>query len=103
MAAKASYVQEGFHTLTPYLHGGLELVDFLKRAFGAEEIRTGTPDASGRIHCELKIGDSPVLVGNGYFTDSSMAAATWIYVPDVDACYKLALKLGGKSVRELAD
>jgi PhnB protein len=98
-----SYVQEGFHTLTPYIYGGLKLIDFLKQVFGAEEIRIGKPDESGELHCELKIGDSPLLVGSGYFADSSMAAAIWIYVPDADATYKRALQAGATAVREPAN
>jgi PhnB protein len=101
--SKPAYVQEGFHTLTPYIYGDLKLVDFLKGAFGAEEVHIGKPDESGHLHAELKIGDSPLMVGSGYYADSSMAAAIWIYVPDVDTTYKRALQAGGKAVREPAD
>ena len=38
MANSAKYIQEGFHTITPYLYGGNELVDFLKRVFAARFI-----------------------------------------------------------------
>ena len=103
MASTQKYTQEGFHTITPYLYGGNELVDFLKNVFGAEVIRRGEPEANGNVHSEVKIGDSPILIGRGYFADKSMAAAVWIYVPDADASYKKALSAGAKSVREPAD
>jgi PhnB protein len=37
---------------------------------------------------------------DGYFSDPSMVAAIYLYVPDVDATYQRALSLGAKSVRE---
>ena len=61
------------------------------------------PDAEGRFHSEATVGGAHVLFGNGYFSDPSMAAAIYIYVPDVDATYKRAVSLGAKSIREPAD
>ncbi|MGH7865353.1 MAG: VOC family protein [Candidatus Binataceae bacterium] len=103
MSEDTSHIQEGHHTITPYLYGGIGLVDFVHEAFGAEVTHRGEPDAQGRFHAEVKIGDSMVLIGSGYFADSSMSAATWIYVKDVDATYQLALRKGAKSIREPAD
>jgi uncharacterized glyoxalase superfamily protein PhnB len=64
---------------------------------------TPTPDAEGQFHAEAKIGDAHVLFGNGYFSDPSMAAVIYIYVPDVDATYKRAVSIGAKAIREPAD
>ncbi len=99
----AKYIQEGHHTLTSYLYGGPKLVDFVAKVFGAEVTHKPAPDADGRFHSEVKIGDSMLLIGNGYFADPSMAAATWIYVPDADATYKHAIRAGATSLREPAD
>ncbi len=98
----AKYVQDGFTEITPYLFGDVRLIEFLKQAFGAELIGGGKPEESG-LHSELQIGSAKVMVGSGWFADSSMAAATWLYVPDVDATYKRALELGAKSLRGAAD
>lgn len=59
-------IREGFHTITPYLivKEAAELIDFVKQAFGAEELYRGTGSAGG-IHCEVKIGDSIVMLGGG--------------------------------------
>ena len=94
------YVQPGYTAVTPYLYAKIDLVDFLKNALGAEITHTPTPDAAGNFHCEAQIGDSHILFGSGYFSDPSMAAAIYLYVPEVDATYKRALSLGAKSVRE---
>ena len=53
------YKREGFHTVTPYIIAkpAVELVDFVKQAFGAVESFRSTGSAGG-LHCEVKIGDS---------------------------------------------
>jgi PhnB protein len=101
--ATNEHIQPGFTTITPYLYAKLDLIDFLKKAFGAEVTHPPTPDAEGKFHAEADIGGAHVLFGNGYFSDPSMAAAIYIYVPDADATYKRALSLGAKAIREPAD
>jgi PhnB protein len=103
MAVSKSYVQPGHHTITPYLYGGPALVDFLVEVFGAEVVHRSEADADGNSHQEVIIGDSRIDFGSGEFADKSMAAALWVYVPDVAATYQKALKAGAKSVRKLAD
>lgn len=103
MNATNNHIQPGYTTITPYLYAKLDLADFIKNAFGAEVTHAPTSDAKGLFHAEAKIGDAHVLFGNGYFSDPSMAAAIYIYVPDVDATYRRALSLGAKAIREPAD
>ncbi len=98
MSATNKHIQPGYTTITPYLYAKLDLADFLKNAFGAEVTHPPTPDAEGQFHAEAKIGDAHLLFGNGYFSDPSMAAAIYIYVPDVDATYKRAIGLGAKAI-----
>ncbi len=47
MSATTKHIQPGYTTITPYLYAKLDLVDFLKNAFGAEVTHTPTPDARG--------------------------------------------------------
>ena len=100
MSSNTKYMQEGFTAITPYLYGKHELVDFVQKAFDAQLTPSDAPNTAEQFHAELHIGDAPFMIGNGYFADPSMSAAIWIYVPDVDATYQRALKLGAKSVRE---
>jgi len=103
MSASTKYIQPGYSTVTPYLYAKPDLADFLKNAFGAEVTHPPTPDAAGHFHSEATVGGAHVLFGNGFFSDPSMAAAVYIYVPDVDATYKRAVSLGAKALREPAD
>lgn len=61
----AHHIPAGYHSVTPYLvvPSVAGLIDFLRRAFGAEELsRMQQPD--GRVmHAEVQIGDSKVMKG----------------------------------------
>jgi PhnB protein len=92
------FKREGFHTVTPYLivKPAVELVDFVKQAFGAVESLRATGSAGG-LHCEVKIGDSVVMIGGGP-TFEPRPAAIHLYVSDVDEVYVRAVAAGATSL-----
>jgi len=98
-------IPEGYHTVTPYVvvPGVAKLIDFLKQAFDAKELhRMAGPD--GRImHAEVRIGDSPVMLGEPMGEWKAMPCAVYLYVEDTDAVYNSALRAGGTSMMEPAD
>jgi PhnB protein len=98
-----SYIREGFRSITPYLHGPREagLMEFLKRAFGAEEHgRYLRPDGS-LMHGEVRIGDSIVeLADVPADFPGPRATMLHLYVADVDAVYRSAMDAGAVSVYE---
>lgn len=96
---------EGFRTITPYLHpkGAAGLVDFLKQAFGAEELyRTNAPDGT-IAHATIKIGDSRIEMGEARGQWQPMPTTIYMYVNDADAVYTRALAAGATSISEPAD
>ncbi len=97
-----SFKRAGFHTVTPYLmvKPAVEMVEFVKEAFGAiEALRFGS--ASG-LHCEVKIGDSTVLIVGGPGLDPRPASIHF-YVSDVDDVYARAVAAGATSLAEPSD
>ena len=92
------FKREGFHTVTPYLivKPAVELVDFVKQAFGAVESFRATGSAGG-LHCEVKIGDSVVMIGGGPTFDAR-PAAIHLYVSNVDEVYARAVEAGATSL-----
>lgn len=93
-------VREGFHTITPYLivKEAAELIDFVKQAFGAQELYRGTGTAGG-IHAEVKIGDSIVMMGGGpALLRASNPTGIHLYVEDADSVYERALQAGAVSM-----
>jgi PhnB protein len=98
-------IPEGFHTVTPYLtvQRAPELLDFLKGAFGAEELLRTTGSAGG-MHAEMRIGDSRLMIGGGgAWRGTPMPTALHLYVTDTDAVYRHALNLGATSIHEPMD
>ena len=102
-------VPEGYSTLTTYLvaQDADGLIDFLKKTFDAEELFRSGPGSEGGLHCEVRIGDSMLMVGGGgagmKWRGTPMPSAFHIYVPDCDTTYARALEAGAASVHEPVD
>jgi len=98
-------VPDGFHTVTPYLlvKGASGLMEFLKRAFDAQETeRMTTPDGTV-AHGEMRIGDSMVMLAEASGSNKPVPAMLFLYVPDVDGSYRRALQAGATPAREVRD
>ncbi len=84
---------KGYTTLTTYLvaQDADGLINFMTKTFGAEETFRSGPGSEGGLHCEVKIGDSMLMVGGGgagmKWRGTPMPSAFHIYVPDCDATY----------------
>lgn len=98
-------VREGFHTVTPYIivSAAAGLIDFVKQAFGAEELYRGTGSAGG-IHAEVKIQDSMLMIGGGEaLRHAATPTALHLYVNDADAVYHRALEAGATVLHKPVD
>jgi uncharacterized glyoxalase superfamily protein PhnB len=98
-------IPDGYHSVTPYLvvKDGDKMLQFLQRGLGAE--LSGRHDLpNGRLmHAEVRIGDSPVMIGEAGDAHPPMPCMLYLYVRDCDAAYERALAAGAQSVREPAD
>jgi len=96
-----SYKPEAYTTVSPYLivNGARGTIDFLKRVFGAVELRR-FPDAAGKImHAEVRIDDTVVMIADGAEGWPPAPSHVHVYVADVDATYQRALEGGAASVQ----
>jgi PhnB protein len=89
----------GWSTITPRIVtpdvGGL--VAFVVAAFGAKgELVSGRP-------CELRIGNSMLMVSDGGGLRPAMPAFLHLYVADVDTSYARAVKAGAHAIEVPAD
>lgn len=100
MSTQTVVVREGFRTVTPYLLGRFEDIEFIKTVFGAEETHR-TQQAPGRAHVELRIGDSMLMFGVG--SPQSMPTALHVHLPNSDEVYKRALAAGAVSLNEMIE
>ncbi len=98
-------IPDGYHSITPYLmiKDSPAFIEFLKKAFNAEEIhRSAGPD--GKImHAEIKIGDSMLMLSEANEMYPAEPCKFYLYVKDTDATYKQALAAGATSTMEPAD
>jgi PhnB protein len=87
-------------TITPYIVVGPvdSVIDFTKEVLGASELVRSTGSAGG-THCEVRIGDSKLMIGGGpQFSDEAMPTMLHVYVDDVDAVYRRAVDAGAKGI-----
>ena len=103
--SEGDYKWEGAPDVQPYLHPlrAVPVIDFLKRAFGAEEVaRYASPD--GVIHhATMKIGSSHLEMGEAHGIYQPMPGMFYLYVPDCDEVYRRALAAGATSISEPVD
>lgn len=101
-------IPKGYRTLTPYLvaQDADALVNFVKQTFNAEEKFRAVGSAGG-YHCEVRLGDSMLMIGGGgpglSWSGETMPGAFHVYVRNCDEAYKRALAAGGESVGEPTD
>ena len=104
---RVSRVRRGFRMVTPYLVAadGLALLDFVKKAFGAEETERALMPTG--VHGEVRIGDTMLMVGGGIpgkrFPGTLQPAALHMYVEDADAVCRQAVAAGATLVDEPSD
>jgi len=105
MTSKAPYKPDGYQSVIPYLHvnGAARMIAFMKQAFDAQEIAI-YPRPDGSVsHGAVRIADTVVELADGGEQWPAMPCALHIYVPNVDAIYRRALKAGATSIQEPAD
>ena len=113
MTRNVKAIPDGFHTVTPYLsvNNAAEAIEFYKRAFGAEE-RYRLPMPGGRIgHCELKIGNSIIMLADESPKCGSKSPQTLngspvafaLYVEQVDEAFDRAIEAGATLKEPLTD
>ena len=99
-------VPKGYTTLTTYLvaQDAEVLIEFVTKAFGAQETFRSGPGSEGGLHAEMRVGDSMLMVGGGMkWRGTPMPSAFHIYVPDCDATYARALEAGATSIAAPVD
>jgi PhnB protein len=105
MATKVNPIPEGYHTVTPYIvvDDAAKLVEFVKNAFGAVEMhRTLRPDGA-IAHAEVRIGDSPLMIGGAMAQYKAMPCCIYMYFNDCDSVYNRAIQAGATSLFPPAD
>jgi PhnB protein len=98
MSTATKHIRHGVGSVRPYLYGRLDMLELVKRAFGAVELER-LEAGKGGFHVEAKIGDSMIVmeVSNPPHPGGK-PASIYVYIDDVDAAYQRALAAGATSV-----
>jgi uncharacterized glyoxalase superfamily protein PhnB len=86
--------------VTPYLvvQDAEGLIDFVKDAFGAEELMRAIGSMGG-VHCEVRMGGAKVMIGGGgQWRGTPAPGSLHLFVDDVDSRYQRALAAGATSL-----
>jgi PhnB protein len=101
----ARWIPDGFHTITPNIivDDAEQAVAFLKKAFGATETYRLTMSSGKIAHCELKLGDSVLNLGQSMDGWPSHGLVAQIYVEDSDELFQRAVDAGAKEIMPMTD
>jgi PhnB protein len=97
------YKPENYSTASPYLvvNDANGTIDFLKRVFGAIELRRFADEGGRLMHAEVRIDDTVIMLADPSLPDwPPVPSHVHVYVLDVDATYRKALEAGATSVQE---
>jgi PhnB protein len=91
--------------ITPYLvvRRVDELIDFLKRAFGARELVRHSRSDGTIQHAEVSIGSDTLMLGEPADAKEAMPSTFHVTVNSADATFDRAIRAGGAPLREPAD
>lgn len=100
-----SWIPQGFRTVTPNIivDDAEGAIAFLKRGLDATELYRLTM-ANGKVaHCELKLGDSIVNLGESMDGWPARGLVAQIYVEDSDASFERAVAAGATVIMPMTD
>ncbi len=95
---------QGLGTVLPFVHpeGARNYIDFLKRAFGAEEMAVF--EDSGRVmHAAVRLGNAVLEMGEPDDRSGIPSGGFLLFVEDVESAYARALAAGATALRPPAD
>jgi PhnB protein len=87
--------------VTPYVHpegGAARFIEFLKEAFGADQLERHDEEGRGVAHCKMRVGESILELGDPERPGEARSSMFYLYVGDSHAVYKQALEAGATSI-----
>ncbi|QBD80820.1 VOC family protein [Ktedonosporobacter rubrisoli] len=96
-------IPEGYHSVTPWIisRDTARFLDFISKAFGAQELGRVYNEDGSIGHAEARIGDSIVMAFDAHEGWPDTPCFLRLFVPDGDAVYQQALAAGATAVSEM--
>jgi PhnB protein len=101
MSTSVPPIPKGYSQVTPYLvvDDAAKMIDFLRDAFDAKELRRMAPPGGKIGHAEVRIGDSMIMLADANSQFTAGRTGIHLYLPDVDEVYQRALRAGATTLR----
>jgi uncharacterized glyoxalase superfamily protein PhnB len=91
---------EGLRSVQPYLHlrEAHKMIPFLEAAFGAEAMGVHKSPEGSVHHATIRIGNATLEIDEAHGEFQPMPCHLHVYVPDTDAVFAQALRVGATSI-----
>lgn len=104
MSTIPSHIRHGHGSVRPYLHGPVDLPEFIRGVFEAVELERHEFGPQS-YHVEMQIGDSVVVIEAGELPEDvkPWQGSVYVYVQDVDAVFARAVNQGAQVLSPIQD
>jgi len=105
-ALGAEPIRAEFPNLMPYIHaaGAQKHIDFMKAAFGAEEVMKAQSSDGTIVHAKMRFGgDAVVELSEAHGQYQPMPGLLHMYVPNADEVFARAIAAGATVLLPIAD
>jgi PhnB protein len=99
-------IRAEFPNLMPYIHaaGAQKQIDFMKAAFGAEELMKAQAPDGTIVHAKMRFGgDAVVELSEAHGQYQPMPGLLHMYVPNADEVFARAIAAGATAVTPVAE
>lgn len=106
MSPSVKWIPDGYHAVIPQIRvkGADKQIDFLKKAFDAQETERLTMPDGSIAHAEVRLGNSVIMLSDAVDDDYKPTYSEFhLYVEDCDSAYEHALQEGATSVMQPAN
>lgn len=104
MSTIPSHIRHGHGSVRPYLHGPVDLPEFIRSVFEAVELERHEFGPK-RFHVEMQVGDSVVVIEAGALPADvkPWQGCVYVYVQDVDVVFARAVNHGAQVLAPIQD
>lgn len=91
---------DGYNSVSPYfiVNEAQKLIELLTQLFDAKPLRRYDKPDGTVMHAEIKLDDSVLMIADATEKYPAITLVMHVYVPDVDAIFEKAIRLGCTSI-----
>jgi len=104
MTSQTNLIPPGYQQVMPYLivADAAGFIAFMHKVFGARETMRHMRDERTIMHAEIVVGECVIMLADATGDHQPGTGGFFIYVPDADAAYAMAITAGASAISPLA-